>query len=324
MKTPGDAAALAEACTALAAAWGRPTRAAVTDMSQPLGDAIGNALDVVEAVALLRGEIHGRLRDAAVIFAGEALSRLSGQAMGEARARAASALDSGEALEAFRRMVEAQGGDPHVVDDPEGVLPASPVRTVIASDRSGTLAALDAEALGRASGDLGAGRRRKGDPIDPAVGVVFHPKIGDRVERGQELGNVHARTDEDAERCVVAIRGALTIGEDPSTRRRSSTAGTDDRPEPSVRRLPRGVARRGGRGARVRARVRRHEARRPEPQAMGPAHAEPQATDRPVRHRHPAGARPDPRRHQGRPLVAGVRLREADAARPVGAAEPET
>ena len=128
-----------------------------------------------------------------MIFAGEALSRLSGQAMGEARARAASALDSGEALEAFRRMVEAQGGDPHVVDDPEGVLPASPVRTVIASDRSGTLAAVDAEALGRASGDLGAGRRRKGDPIDPAVGVVFHPKIGDPVERGQELGNVHAQ-----------------------------------------------------------------------------------------------------------------------------------
>ncbi len=135
--------------------------------------------------------------------------------MGEARARAASALDSGEALEAFRRMVEAQGGDPRVVDDPEGVLPASPVRTVIVSDRSGTLAAVDAEALGRASGDLGAGRRRKGDPIDPAVGVVFHPKIGDPVERGQELGNVHARTDEDAERCAVAIRGAMTITEEP-------------------------------------------------------------------------------------------------------------
>ncbi|MEX2420413.1 MAG: thymidine phosphorylase, partial [Actinomycetota bacterium] len=108
MKTPQDAAALAEVCTALAAAWGRPTRAAVTDMSQPLGDAIGNAIDIMEAVRLLRGEMHGRLRDAVVIFAGEALSRLLGGSMGEGRARAASAIDSGQALEAFRRMVEAQ------------------------------------------------------------------------------------------------------------------------------------------------------------------------------------------------------------------------
>ncbi|MCI0635731.1 MAG: thymidine phosphorylase [Actinobacteria bacterium] len=215
MKTPEDAAALAQACTALAADWGRPTRAAVTDMSQPLGSAIGNALDIVEAVALLRGEMQGRLRDAAVIFAGEALSRLSGDAMGEARARAASALDSGDALEAFRRMVEAQGGDPRVVDDPEGVLPAAPVRTTIGSDRSGTLSAVDAEGLGRASGDLGAGRKRKGDPIDPAVGIVFRPKIGDRLEMGQELGEIHARTDEDAERCLRAIRAAITIADGP-------------------------------------------------------------------------------------------------------------
>ncbi|HEY8114795.1 MAG TPA: thymidine phosphorylase, partial [Actinomycetota bacterium] len=83
MKTPDDAAELAEACTALAKDWGRPTRAAVTDMSQPLGEAIGNALDVVEAVRLLRGELHGRLRDVAVMFAGEAVSRLSDVPMGE-------------------------------------------------------------------------------------------------------------------------------------------------------------------------------------------------------------------------------------------------
>ena len=215
MKTPDDATALAKACTALAADWGRPTRAAVTDMSQPLGDAIGNALDIMEAVALLRGEMQGRLRDAAVIFAGEALSRLSGDAMGEARARAASALDSGDALEAFRRMVQAQGGDPRVVDDPEGVLPAVPVRTTIGSDRSGTLSAVDAEALGRASGDLGAGRKRKGDPIDPAVGIVFRAKIGDRIEVGQELGEIHARSDQDAERCAATIRAAITIEDRP-------------------------------------------------------------------------------------------------------------
>jgi pyrimidine-nucleoside phosphorylase len=215
MKTPEDAAELAEACAALAKDWGRPTRAAVTDMSQPLGEAIGNALDVVEAVRLLRGELHGRLRDAAVVFAGEAVSRLLGVPMGEGRARAAAALDSGEALEAFRRMIQAQGGDPRVVDEPEQVLPSAPVRRPIMAERAGTLAAVDAEGLGRASGDLGAGRKRKGDPIDPSVGIEFLPKIGDRLVAGQELGRVHARSDGDAEAGIRAVHAAMTIGDEP-------------------------------------------------------------------------------------------------------------
>jgi pyrimidine-nucleoside phosphorylase len=215
MKTPEDAAELAEACAALAKDWGRPTRAAVTDMSQPLGEAIGNALDIVEAVRLLRGELHGRLRDAAVVFAGEAVSRLLGVPMGEGRARAAAALDSGEALEAFRRMIQAQGGDPRVVDEPEQVLPSAPVRMPIMAERAGTLAAVDAEGLGRASGDLGAGRKKKGDAIDPSVGIVFLPKIGDRLVAGQELGRVHARSDGDAEAGIRAVHAAMTIGDEP-------------------------------------------------------------------------------------------------------------
>jgi pyrimidine-nucleoside phosphorylase len=213
MKTPQDAEALASACTALAHDWGRPTRAAVTDMSQPLGDSIGNALDVLEAVRVLRGERHGRLRDATVMFAGEAFSRLSGGAMGEGRARAASAIDDGDALEAFRRMIESQGGDPRVVDDPEGVLAAAPVRRPIEAALSGTLAGIDAEALGRASADLGAGRKKKGDPIDPAVGIVFHPKVGDRIEAGQDLGEIHARTDADADTCLSRIHAALAFAD---------------------------------------------------------------------------------------------------------------
>jgi pyrimidine-nucleoside phosphorylase len=215
MKTPEDAAELAEACAALAKDWGRPMRAAVTDMSQPLGEAIGNALDIVEAVRLLRGELHGRLRDAAVVFAGEAVSRLLGVPMGEGRARAAAALDSGEALEAFRAMVQAQGGDPRVVDDPEGVLPAAPVVRSFAAERAGTLAAIDAESLGRASGELGAGRKKKGDPIDPAVGILFEPKVGDRLETGQQLGWVHARSDDDADACIRTVNAAFTLAEGP-------------------------------------------------------------------------------------------------------------
>jgi thymidine phosphorylase len=145
------------------------------------------------------------------MFAGEAVSRLSGEAMGEGRARAAGAIDGGGALEAFRRMVESQGGDPRVVDDPEGVLPTAPVRRSIEVAASGSLAGVDAEALGRASADLGAGRRKKGDPIDPAVGIVFHPKVGDRIEAGRAMGEIHARTDADADACLSRIHEALTF-----------------------------------------------------------------------------------------------------------------
>ncbi|MFB3739627.1 MAG: thymidine phosphorylase [Candidatus Velamenicoccus archaeovorus] len=214
MKTVDDANALAAACARLAADWGRACRVAVTDMSQPLGHAVGNALDVEEAVALLRGDVGGRLRELALAFAAEALVRLSGATPEEAGVRAAAALTSGAALESFRRMVEAQGGDPRVVDDPAGVLPQAPVRTPIRAPRAGYVAAVDAEAIGRASGDLGAGRRKKGDPIDPAVGIVFRPKVGDRLERDEEIGTVHARDGAAAEACAERVLSAIVLTED--------------------------------------------------------------------------------------------------------------
>ena len=111
MKTPEEAEVLARACLTLARGWGRPADVAVTDMSQPLGDAVGNALDIVEAVGLLRGTFRGRLRELAVVFAARALEATEHVAHDEALARAEHALDGGEALERFRRMVEAQGGD---------------------------------------------------------------------------------------------------------------------------------------------------------------------------------------------------------------------
>jgi pyrimidine-nucleoside phosphorylase len=215
MKTQEEACALARVCTAIAGDWGRPCRAAVTDMSQPLGEAVGNALDVAEAVGLLSGRYRGRLRDAVLTFAGEALSRLTGISLEAGGRSAAKALDSGRALDAFGRMVQAQGGDPRVVADPWTVLPKAPVTRPLASDRDGFLAAVDAEEIGRASGELGAGRRKKGDPIDPAVGVVFGPKVGDRLERGQEIGMVHAREEEAATRCGARVLSALSWSEEP-------------------------------------------------------------------------------------------------------------
>jgi pyrimidine-nucleoside phosphorylase len=215
MKTVPDALSLAEACRELARGWSRDARIAVTDMDQPLGDAVGNALDIVEAVQVLRGEHRGRLRDLVVAFAAKGAQVTSGRDLEAASAEAERALDDGSALERFRLMVEAQGGDPRVVDDPSGVLPAAPVVVPIEAVEAGTITAIATEDIGLASGVLGAGRMRKGDAIDPAVGIVVHCKIGDRLEAGQPIGSVHARSHDDAREAVERVLGALSLGEGP-------------------------------------------------------------------------------------------------------------
>jgi pyrimidine-nucleoside phosphorylase len=215
MKTVEDAIALAEACAALARDYGRGCRVAVTDMSQPLGSAIGNALDIVETIELLRGRERGLLREAALVFATEAQVRLLGSSVSDAMVRAERAIDGGEALEVFRRMIAAQGGDPRVVDEPSTVLPRAPVRRAIVATAGGHLAAMDTEALGRASADLGAGRKRKGDPVDPAVGIVFRAELGDVVAPGDELGVVHARDEDAAAHAVRRVLEALVWSEEP-------------------------------------------------------------------------------------------------------------
>jgi pyrimidine-nucleoside phosphorylase len=215
MKTPVAATELAEACLTLARGWDRACIAHVTDMSQPLGDAVGNALDVVEAVDLLRGQRRGRLRDLAVRLAGDALARLQDLDADEAVGRAERALDDGSALDRFRLMVEAQGGDPQVVEDPERILPRAPVIEPIVAVRAGTLSAVDAEAVGRASAALGSGRFRKGAPIDPAVGIVCTPKIGDRLEIGAPVGTVHARTRDAAREGAAAVLASFTLVDGP-------------------------------------------------------------------------------------------------------------
>jgi len=215
MKTPEAAAELGGACTALAAAWDRPCRAAVTDMSQPLGTAVGNALDVAEAIRVVRGQRSGRLRDLAVLFAAEALTILAGHATAEARTEAERALSDGRAAEAFARMIEAQGGDPRVVEDPDGILPAAPVRTDVLAEATGYLASVDAEAVGRTAMVLGAGRVKKGDSVDPAVGLEFFPKVGDAVSAGDVVARVHARDDESAARAETSLRSAASWTEHP-------------------------------------------------------------------------------------------------------------
>jgi pyrimidine-nucleoside phosphorylase len=216
MKTEAAASQLADACHELARGAGRRCVVSITDMSQPLGDAVGNALDVAEAVAVLEGTQRGRLRDLAVWFVARAVASTLDVTFEDARVRAIAALEDGSALERFGRMVEAQGGDPRVVDDPIGMLPRAPVVRPLVADRAGTVVAMDAEDIGDAAGALGAGRRRKGDPIDPAVGIVVRPKIGDRLQVGEPIGEIHARSDAEADAAARRTLAALSLGEGPA------------------------------------------------------------------------------------------------------------
>ncbi len=210
-----DASSLAEACLAIAREHERPALAAITDMSQPLGNAIGNALEVAEAIAVLGGARAGRLRDLSAELAAHALSALTDDDLDNARTQARDALDDGYALEAFRALVAAEGGDPRVVDDPGAVLPQATVVLPLTAPSGGVLEGTDAAALGEAARMLGAGRRTPDDQIDPAVGIVLTPKVGDRLEGGQPIGEVHARDADAARAAADAVTAALTVGEEP-------------------------------------------------------------------------------------------------------------
>jgi pyrimidine-nucleoside phosphorylase/thymidine phosphorylase len=134
-----------------------------------------------------------------------------------ASARVAHALESGRALETFARMVERQGGDPRVTEN-DGLLPSAPSRAVYSSSHAGYMTALKAEAIGKASNVLGAGRATVGEPIDHGVGVVVLAKPGDRVARGQALVELHHR-DRGVDEALALCRAAVAIGDEPPPRR---------------------------------------------------------------------------------------------------------
>lgn len=213
MKEPAEAAELAELCVALGEDSGRATGALITDMSQPLADAVGNAGEVVEAIEVLRGERVGRFTDLCVALAGHMVV-LTGLARDgeEGTERAREVLESGAALERFRRFVEAQGGDPRIVDDPS-LLPHAPVCHEVRAGRSGWLETVDAEAIGRAAASVGAGRQRKEDEIDLAVGIDFVASIGDEVDADTLVARVLANDDAAAEAAGRDVLEALAWSE---------------------------------------------------------------------------------------------------------------
>lgn len=214
MATEAEARALAALMVDIGRHAGRRVAAALTMMDQPLGRAIGNALEVREAIHTLRGEGPADLHALCMAMAG--LMHVAGGNAAQPEhvsEELLEALTSGRAAERLQRMVEAQGGDPRVVDAPERVLPAAPVVRPVEQAKDGWVAAVDARAIGAVAVDLGAGRRRKEDAVDPAVGIVLHAKVGDRVDGHTHLADVHARTEEAARLAVDRVRAAFVVAE---------------------------------------------------------------------------------------------------------------
>lgn len=196
METLEDATELAHLMVAIARLSGRKAVCLLSDMNQPLGHAVGNALEVREAIDTLH--LHGP-RDfyehcmevaSQLLLLGEKAASLD-----EARYMAESALKDGRAWQKFHRLVEVQGGDVRQIDDPT-LLPTASLMEVVNSPQHGWLETIDAREIGEASIDLGAGRARKEDAIDPAVGFIIHRKVGDRVGIGEPLFTIHADSKE--------------------------------------------------------------------------------------------------------------------------------
>ena len=210
MKTLPDARLLAETMVDLGRRAGREVVCLLTDMGQPLGRAVGNALEVREAVATLRGEGPPDFEEL-VLAATERLLALSDLGIDETegRMRAEAAMRDGSAVAAYERWVRAQGGDPD-----ESVLPAAPTVTTVDAPTGGVVRSLRALAIGTAAARLGAGRATKDDAIDHAVGVVCLKKLGDRVEAGEPLAEIHARDAAAAVAVAATVAEAYELGDD--------------------------------------------------------------------------------------------------------------
>jgi len=213
MRAPDDAFALAHAMVEIGTRAGRGVVAVVTGMEQPLGLAVGNALEVREAIETLRGGGPADLRHLCLLLGGELLV-LAGQAASPlaGEARLAALLDDGSALDRFRRFVAAQGGDPRVADAPDQLLPFAPLRRDLRAPTAGYVAAIDALAIGEAARDLGAGRQRKGEPIDPAAGLLLRAKVGDRLAAGEPWATLFAADPARLSAAAARLETALAIG----------------------------------------------------------------------------------------------------------------
>jgi pyrimidine-nucleoside phosphorylase len=221
MRDEGRARTLAHALVRTGNACGIRTRALLTDMNQPLGQAVGNSLEVKECVELLRGDAVKGARpvlDLSLELSAHmlVLTRVD-DSLEAARARLQKILSSGEALECFRRNVKAQGGEPGVCDDPARFLPLVAGSFKVESPRSGFVTKINTAEIGHAIAAIGGGRVRIDDAIDPSVGFIAELRIGDRLGAGETLGTVYCRDESKAKEAAQRIQTAYEIDDQPPT-----------------------------------------------------------------------------------------------------------
>jgi len=220
MKNDKDAVFLAELMVETGERMSKQVVALITDMDQPLGRMIGNALEVVEVVEVLRGEGPRDLRELCLELAGWML-HMGGVAdtVADGKKQSEKLIASGKALDRFRQTVELQGGDPRTIDDPT-TLPQAQHKKTISSPRAGFLASLQCEQVGTACVILGGGRERKEDSIDPAVGIVLHKKVGDAVSAGDPLATIHYNAETRGARAQQLLTESYQISDAPVREKR--------------------------------------------------------------------------------------------------------
>jgi pyrimidine-nucleoside phosphorylase len=215
MKTPERARELAAAMVEIGRAAGMHTVAAITAMEQPLGRAVGNALEVAEAIAILHGQGPQDVSELCYHEAAELLVMTGrASALAEARRLVEQAIHSGRAVEKLAEVIAAQGGDARQIEQPR-LLPQAPVRVMLAAPRSGYLAAIEAERVGYVSMLLGAGRFKKGDAIDHRTGLILQAKVGDYLRAGDPLVEIHARSEGEAAAVRAELLGCYSWSEAP-------------------------------------------------------------------------------------------------------------
>lgn len=217
MKTEAEAEELARLMVRIGDGVGRQVAAVISDMNQPLGDAVGNALEVIEAIETLKERGPADFVEHCLVVAAQ-LIIIAGGAENDkqARAKLQSALADGSALGKFREWIEGQGGDGRVIDD-FGLLPHAKIVEEIASPTTGYVSGINAEEVGLTVVDLGGGRTKKGDKIDYAVGVVFRHKVGDYVSRGESLFVLYADDRAKFDAARERLLATYTFGEQRST-----------------------------------------------------------------------------------------------------------
>ena len=215
MRTREEARALAETLVRVGNRLGKRFSALITAMDQPLGNMVGNALEVRQAIQVLKGEGPEDLREVTLALGAELLVLAEEEGDAEAaKSRLAGLIDSGAAWEKFRALVAAQGGDLRAVDEPE-LLPRAKEMAEVLAPAGGYVQRLEARKVGVACGLLGAGREVKGQPVDPAAGVELLAKVGNRVEEGQPLARLHVGRPERLSEAKQLLTEAYHIGEEP-------------------------------------------------------------------------------------------------------------